>query len=204
MRGRQQWTGTSYINRTNYPFHFNRDREPPEVEARYTLYMYEALDAIKQACAQPTSARAGRGHLPRQRRAVDRGDFGRQRRKETVTGDLGMQSIWIDPGSVASRCARHEAFWQKQLPDGPLLWITVPFASSLLKKGTGSERNDAESAERRGVRGACPLFQQAAKPGTPPSEPETDDALWTDVEYVLAKAEHDLGRTGGNSLPGFG
>ena len=35
------------------------------------------------------------------------------------------------------------------------------FLSSLLKKGTGSERNDADSAERRGVRGACPLFQQA-------------------------------------------
>jgi len=50
MRGRRQWQGRSYVNRTSYPFHFNRDREPPEVEARYTLYMYEALRAIKEAC----------------------------------------------------------------------------------------------------------------------------------------------------------
>lgn len=50
MRGRQQRSGTSYTNRTSYPFHFNRDREPPEVEAGYTLYMYEALYAIQQAC----------------------------------------------------------------------------------------------------------------------------------------------------------
>ncbi len=50
MRGRRQWEGTTYINRTNYPFHFNKDREPPEVEAKYTLYTYEALLAIKQAC----------------------------------------------------------------------------------------------------------------------------------------------------------
>jgi hypothetical protein len=50
MRGRRQWHGRSYVNRTDYPFHFNRDREPPEVEARYTLYMYEALRALKEAC----------------------------------------------------------------------------------------------------------------------------------------------------------
>jgi len=52
MRGRRQWQGKSYLNRTSYPFHFNRDREPPEVEARYTLYMYEALGALRQACQQ--------------------------------------------------------------------------------------------------------------------------------------------------------
>lgn len=82
-----------------------------------------------------------------------------------------MQSIWIDPRSIASRCDRHEAFWRKELEDGPLLWITVPFA----------------------------------KPGTPPSEPATEDALWTDVEYVIAKAEHDLSRTyyAGDALPMF-
>ena len=50
MRGRRQWHGTSYVNRTSYPFYFNQDREPPEIEATYTLYMYEALRAIKQAC----------------------------------------------------------------------------------------------------------------------------------------------------------
>ena len=50
MRGRRQWRGRTYVNRTNYPFHFNKDREPPEVEATYTLYMYEALRALRQAC----------------------------------------------------------------------------------------------------------------------------------------------------------
>jgi len=50
MRGRRQWRGRSYVNRTNADFHFNKEREPPEVEAAYTLYMYEALRAIKSAC----------------------------------------------------------------------------------------------------------------------------------------------------------
>ncbi len=50
MRGRRQYRDRAYLNRTNHPFHFNRDREPPEVEARYTLFMYEDLRAIKQAC----------------------------------------------------------------------------------------------------------------------------------------------------------
>ena len=50
MRGIRQWDGRKYVNRTNYPFHFNRDREPPEVEAKYTLMMYEALLAVKKAC----------------------------------------------------------------------------------------------------------------------------------------------------------
>ena len=50
MRGRRQWQGDKYFNRTSYPFHFNTDRESPEIEANYTLYLYEALKAIKQAC----------------------------------------------------------------------------------------------------------------------------------------------------------
>jgi sugar (pentulose or hexulose) kinase len=52
MRGRRQWRGRTYINRTSYPFHFNQHREPPEMEAQYTLYMYEALRALKDACRQ--------------------------------------------------------------------------------------------------------------------------------------------------------
>ena len=52
MRGRRQYKDRTYINRTNYPFHFNQDREPPEVEATYTLMMYEDLRAIKQACQE--------------------------------------------------------------------------------------------------------------------------------------------------------
>ncbi len=50
MRGRRQYEGTRYINRTSYPFHFNRQRESPQIEAGYTLYMYEELWAIRQAC----------------------------------------------------------------------------------------------------------------------------------------------------------
>jgi len=50
MRGRQQWRDRQYVNRTDYPFHFNREREAPEVEAGYTLYMYEALRALREAC----------------------------------------------------------------------------------------------------------------------------------------------------------
>jgi hypothetical protein len=50
MRGRRSWQGRTYINHTSYPFFFNRQREAPEVEAGYTLYMYEALRAIRQAC----------------------------------------------------------------------------------------------------------------------------------------------------------
>ncbi|MHC4717539.1 MAG: amidohydrolase family protein [Planctomycetota bacterium] len=52
MRGRRQWDGRKYINRTNHPFHFNKEREPPEVEARYTLMMYEIIKAIKDVCGE--------------------------------------------------------------------------------------------------------------------------------------------------------
>jgi len=52
LRGRRQWHGTTYINRTSVSLHFNKDRESPEIEATYTLYMYEALRAMKYACEQ--------------------------------------------------------------------------------------------------------------------------------------------------------
>jgi uncharacterized protein len=50
MRGRQRWGERTYVNHTDYPFAFNRQREPLEMEAQYTLYMYEALYALRQAC----------------------------------------------------------------------------------------------------------------------------------------------------------
>ena len=59
MRGRRQFEGRRYINRTSYPFFFNRDREPLEVEAKYTLYMYEELRAIRQACEHTGVDRTG-------------------------------------------------------------------------------------------------------------------------------------------------
>ncbi len=52
MRGRRQWRGRNYVNRTDYPFYFNREREAPEIEATYTLYMYEALKTIKDVCEE--------------------------------------------------------------------------------------------------------------------------------------------------------
>jgi hypothetical protein len=52
MRGRQRWEGRQYVNHTSYPFHFNTRRESPEIEAGYTLYLYEALWALRQACEQ--------------------------------------------------------------------------------------------------------------------------------------------------------
>ncbi len=59
MRGRQQWQGTSYVNRTSHPFAFNRQRESPEIEADYTLFLYEGLRAIRDACQTAGVARAG-------------------------------------------------------------------------------------------------------------------------------------------------
>ncbi len=52
MRGRRQYHDRTYLNRTSHPFTFNRDREPPGIEAGYTLFMYEDIYAIKQACAR--------------------------------------------------------------------------------------------------------------------------------------------------------
>ena len=52
MRGRRQYRDRTYINRTDYPFFFNKERESAEIEATYTLYMYEDLRAIKQACQE--------------------------------------------------------------------------------------------------------------------------------------------------------
>jgi uncharacterized protein len=52
MRGRRQFTETGYVNRTDYPFFFNQTREPPEIESRYALMMYEDLLAIRWACEQ--------------------------------------------------------------------------------------------------------------------------------------------------------
>ena len=52
MRGRRAWKARSYFNHTNHPFAFNKDRESPKIEANYTLYMYEALKAIKNTSRQ--------------------------------------------------------------------------------------------------------------------------------------------------------
>ena len=58
MRGRRVWRDRTYINHTDYPFYFNKNREPAEVEASYTLYMYEALKAIRFAATELNFGRA--------------------------------------------------------------------------------------------------------------------------------------------------
>ncbi len=59
MRGRRQWHGRTYVNRTSYPFFFNKEREAPEIEAGYTLFMYEALKGLKEACEEAGVSRQG-------------------------------------------------------------------------------------------------------------------------------------------------
>ncbi len=45
MRGRRRWDGDRYINLTSGDYAWNTDREPPEVEATYTLSLYEQMAA---------------------------------------------------------------------------------------------------------------------------------------------------------------
>jgi len=52
MRGRRRWEGDRYINLTSGDYAWNVNREPPEVEATYTLYIYEAMAACVDACLQ--------------------------------------------------------------------------------------------------------------------------------------------------------
>ena len=64
-------------------------------------------------------------------------------------------------------------------------------ASSLLKKGTGSERIAANAAENRGREAPVPLFQQAAgnapdtNPATPPPCPSANAEATADQEEVV-------------------
>lgn len=49
MRGMRETDGDRYINFTSEPYPWNTDRKPPEVEAKYTFYIYEELLAFKNA-----------------------------------------------------------------------------------------------------------------------------------------------------------
>ncbi len=48
MRGHRVWEGETYRNVTSADYPWNTDREPPEVEARYTYFIYEALKALRE------------------------------------------------------------------------------------------------------------------------------------------------------------
>ena len=80
-----------------------------------------------------------------------------------------MKSIWIEKDKLAKSQIRNEAFWNGELKDGPLMWITVP----------------------------------GAKAGTPLVEPDTEEEMWTDVDYYVAAVEHQLAGThyAGDALP---
>jgi hypothetical protein len=48
--GRRNWTEREYRNLCRESFSWNTQREPPEVEATYTLFLYEQLKAVLDAC----------------------------------------------------------------------------------------------------------------------------------------------------------
>ncbi|MBM3499027.1 MAG: hypothetical protein FJX74_10190 [Armatimonadetes bacterium] len=48
MRGYRVWEGETYWNVTSADYPWNTDREPPEVEARYTYFIYEALKGMRE------------------------------------------------------------------------------------------------------------------------------------------------------------
>jgi len=46
LRGRREWTERSYVNLSDGDYTWNTNRKSPEVEATYTLYLYEQLKAM--------------------------------------------------------------------------------------------------------------------------------------------------------------
>jgi predicted TIM-barrel fold metal-dependent hydrolase len=49
FHGRRTWTRDMYVNHSSEDFSWNTDREPPEVEQNYTLFLYEEVRAILEA-----------------------------------------------------------------------------------------------------------------------------------------------------------
>jgi len=50
MRGRRRWEGDRYINLTSGDYSWNTNRALPQVEATYTVYLYEAIAACLDTC----------------------------------------------------------------------------------------------------------------------------------------------------------
>ena len=50
LRGRQEWRGEKYVNLSSQMFMWNVERRGPAEEARYTLFIYEQLRALREAC----------------------------------------------------------------------------------------------------------------------------------------------------------
>ena len=75
FRGRQEWTERDYVILTSDPYTWNRVRRPPEVEAKYTVYVYEEVRAILDA--------------------LDRNGLG-EREKKAVFGENALRALGMD------------------------------------------------------------------------------------------------------------
>ncbi len=84
-----------------------------------------------------------------------------------------MTTPWIGPSQLVAALERNEAFWKGELEDGPLVWATAPDLLS------------------------------GASQDPPPVPPALEAEEWTDVDYVMAKAEFDLEHCcyAGDALP---
>ncbi len=77
------------------------------------------------------------------------------------------------------------------------IWIPEKQLSSRLERNEAFWRGELEDYPLMWV------YAPACKPGPVPREPEDDEALWTDVDYVVAETESRMARThfAGDSLP---
>jgi hypothetical protein len=72
-----------------------------------------------------------------------------------------LHSVWIEEQQLARALTRNEAFWDGQLEESPLMWVTVP----------------------------------GAKLGRSVPKPESEEELWTDVDYIMESTEAQLSQT---------
>ncbi len=56
LRGYRTWDGKQYRNVVSGDYPWNIDRQPPEVEAQYTCFIYEALKAMREGAEQASLA----------------------------------------------------------------------------------------------------------------------------------------------------
>jgi len=82
-----------------------------------------------------------------------------------------LETPWIGEAQLNTALARNEAYWQGELEDYPLMWVTVP----------------------------------GARPGHDLPEPDNEEEIWTDIDYLIPSTENRLSRTyfAGDSLPVF-
>jgi len=96
-------------------------------------------------------------------------EIGKLSHSRSQAGKPSMETIWIEEKQLARSLGRNEAFWEGELEECALMWVTAPKAG----------------------------------PGQPPGEPDREEEIWTDVDYVIASAEYQLAGTyyAGDALP---